>query len=384
MRKKVLILPCATQIGVEQFYSLEYNKHFDLIGASHNKDDALYKNFIQLRFPIKSVEFIQEVVDIVKKHSIDIILPAHDEVIFILKNDSNLSPLIPGSDSNIVTTCRFKSKTYDTLKKHDLTTDFIPEYKLLSNMFLKPDKGQGSRGTFNVDEPYLLCEYLPGDEFTIDCFSDSDSKMLYAVARLRKVIRNGISETTQIVDNKVLNKLSYNINKVLQFIGAWFYQVKIDKHGNFKVLEVAPRIAGGSNINRLNGVNLTALTLYQHLDISIKINAQSLVKEIDRISPRYNLDYTTIFLDYDDTFMFVRDTIRNLNKKVIVLTRSKTKVDAPYEIIYVNDDVLKSEIINEIGSSDSIFIDDSFKERQDVMRNCRIPCFNVEEVKYLL
>ena len=72
--KKVLILPCATQIGVEQFYSLEYNKHFDLIGASHNKDDALYKNFIQLRFPIKSVEFIQEVVDIVKKHSIDIIL----------------------------------------------------------------------------------------------------------------------------------------------------------------------------------------------------------------------------------------------------------------------------------------------------------------------
>lgn len=384
MRKKVLILPCATQIGVEQFYSLEYNKHFDLIGASHNKDDALYKNFIQLRFPIKSVEFIQEVVDIVKKHSIDIILPAHDEVIFILKNDSNLSPLIPGSDSNIVTTCRFKSKTYDTLKKHDLTTDFIPEYKLLSNMFLKPDKGQGSRGTFNVDEPYLLCEYLPGDEFTIDCFSDSDSKMLYAVARLRKVIRNGISETTQIVDNKVLNKLSYNINKVLQFIGAWFYQVKIDKHGNFKVLEVAPRIAGGSNINRLNGVNLTALTLYQHLDISVKINAQSLVKEIDRISPRYNLDYTTIFLDYDDTFMFVRDTIRNLNKKVIVLTRSKTKVDAPYEIIYVNDDVLKSEIINEIGSSDSIFIDDSFKERQDVMRNCRIPCFNVEEVKYLL
>ena len=251
-------------------------------------------------------------------------------------------------------------------------------------MFLKPDKGQGSRGTFNVDEPYLLCEYLPGDEFTIDCFSDSDSKMLYAVARLRKVIRNGISETTQIVDNKVLNKLSYNINKVLQFIGAWFYQVKIDKHGNFKVLEVAPRIVGGSNINRLNGVNLTALTLYQHLDISIKINAQSLVKEIDRISPRYNLDYTTIFLDYDDTFMFVRDTIRNLNKKVIVLTRSKTKVDAPYEIIYVNDDVLKSEIINEIGSSDSIFIDDSFKERQDVMRNCRIPCFNVEEVKYLL
>ena len=47
--KNVLVIPCATQIGVEQYMSLRFNKNFKLIGAAHNDDDGLFSNYIKLK-----------------------------------------------------------------------------------------------------------------------------------------------------------------------------------------------------------------------------------------------------------------------------------------------------------------------------------------------
>ena len=72
MKKNILILPCSTQLGVEQFNSLKYNKHFNLIGASHNNTDNLFQNFIKLINNNDTPEFIQEVLDIIKLNNIEI------------------------------------------------------------------------------------------------------------------------------------------------------------------------------------------------------------------------------------------------------------------------------------------------------------------------
>lgn len=384
MKTNILVIPCATQLGVEQFYSLEYNKHFNLVGASHNKKDLLYKNFIQLKNSLDTNLFIQEVIDLVKENSIDVILTSHDEVNYILKNTPFLSDLIPGSSTEVTNICRFKSKTYNLLNNNPQIKNYIPKYELISNKFLKPDKGQGSREVFKLSQPYVACEYLPGKEYTIDCFTNSKGNLIYNSSRLRKKIENGISETTQKIYSETLDKLSHLINDVFNFRGAWFYQVKLDKNNNFKLLEVSPRIAGGSNINRLNGINLTLLTLYQHLGINITLNPQTLVNEVKRKSPKYNLEYSTIFLDYDDTFPFVFDIIKSLDKEIIIITRSKVNINVPYKVIYVKDNELKSKVINNLNLPNSIFIDDSFSERKDVLSNCQIPCLTPEETKYLI
>ena len=60
------------------------------------------------------------------------------------------------------------------------SADRIDRYPVL----VKPDRGQGSQGVHmvaaadelddalrEVRDP-LICEYLPGEEFTVDCFSD--------------------------------------------------------------------------------------------------------------------------------------------------------------------------------------------------------------------
>ena len=162
--------------------------------------------------------------------------------------------------------------------------------------------------------------------------------------------------------------------------------MKKDINGDLKFLEVAPRIAGASNITRLNGVNLTSLTIYQHLGYKTDIIPQDLVKVNNRQNPQYNLDYDTIFLDYDDTYPFVIEDLKQLNKSIKIITRHKNILDLPYEIIYVKDNELKSNIINYQMSQSNIkpiFIDDSFREKKDVLLNCKIPCISLEEVLYL-
>ena len=381
--KNVLVLPCATQIGVEQYMSLRFNKNFKLVGASHNDSDELFLNYIKLTNPLTSTLFVDEIKQIVKDYNVDIILPSHDEVSYILKNTPELEDIIVGSSKETINICRFKSKTYKRLNSNPKLFNHTPKHTLIPSGFLKPDKGQGSRGSMRIDNDYLHCEYLPGKEYTIDCFTDNQNQVTHISPRLRKSIINGISETTSIEVDPIFKHIAIQVNKVLPFKGPWFFQLKQDRDGFLKFLEVSPRIGGGSNINRLNGINLTLSDLYQHIGYSIRMIDQQLVKEIHRKSPKYNLKYNTIFVDYDDTFEYIKDLLPKLNKEIIIITRSKVKVDTSYVTLYVKDGEKKSEIIKSLNKPNSIFIDDSFKEREDVFLNCNIPCISPEETSYL-
>jgi hypothetical protein len=387
----ILILPCSTQIAVEQYNSLKYNKHFNLIGASHNNSDVNYKNFIQLINIKEDSKFITEIENIVQTHNIDAILTAHDEIQFILKN-SKLADKIVGSDTKTVNICRFKSKTYELLNSNNFLKNHVPLFELVIDNkinknfgFIKPDNGQGSRGAFKysneqfIEDNHINCEFLCGDEFTIDCFTDKNKDLIFTQARKRLNITNGISEKTELFFDEIFEPLAQEINKIFNFNGAWFFQMKKDTNENFKFLEISPRIAGASNIHRMNGINLTALSLYQYFNYDIKIVKQNLVSLIERKNPKIKLKFNTIYVDYDDTFYFVKKDIEKLNKKIVVITRSKNKVKLPYEIIYVKDNENKSNYIQK----ESIFIDDSNRERTDVLLNCNIPCFGLEEVEYI-
>lgn len=384
MRKKILVIPCSTQIGVEVYESIKYNKHFELFGSSHNDSDLLFERFTKINSPINTEDFNLELQSIISNYNIDIIIPAHDEYNYVLQNNVDFSKLIPNSNPINANICRFKSVTYDFLSEDENCKYFIPEYFVLKDKFIKPNKGQGSRNVFHIDGEYVICNYLSGNEYTVDCFSDSKNELIYVNSRERKVILSGISEETKIINDDKIIKIAHEINNKFKFSGTWFFQLKKDEKGDYYLMEVANRIAGASNINRLNGVNLTLLSIYQHLNYGIVLTKQKLVDSIKRKKPKYNLQYDKIYLDYDDTYIYVKDIIDKLNKNIVIITRSVKKIDIDYPIIYVNDGQTKSEIINEVGVLNSIFIDDSHKERLDVLLNCKIPVISLEEVKFLL
>jgi hypothetical protein len=387
----ILILPCSTQIGIEQFLSLQYNKHFILYGASHNVNDENFHNFISLKNKKESIDFISEISDIVKTLNIDIILTSHDEVNYILKN-SILKDKIIGSSQETINLCRFKSKTYEKILTNEKLKKYVPLYEKVTDKkfskyeFLKPDNGQGSRGAFkyfkecSIPENYISCEYLPGIEYTVDCFSDKNNKLLYSQARVRSVISNGISEETKLINDDELKLIAEELNLIFSFNGSWFFQMKKDINDQVKFLEVAPRIAGASIINRLNGVNFTALSLYQHLNYNIEILNQNLITENIRKNSKIKLNFEKIYVDYDDTFYFIENELEKFkHKEILIITRSKEKIESKYPIIRVKDNELKSFYIEK----NSIFIDDSYRERLDVIKNCNTPSFSPEEFMYI-
>ena len=91
-------------------------------------------------------------------------------------------------------TMEFEENLSSAIAKHEITN--FP-------VFIKPDKGQGSVGARKINSPeelkniditnFLIMEYLPGKEYTVDCFTNAEGKLIYAKGRSRKRIKSGIS-----------------------------------------------------------------------------------------------------------------------------------------------------------------------------------------------
>lgn len=422
-KMKILVFPCGSEIGLEIHNSLKFIKDIELYGASSeasNHGKYVYKNYIGGLPFVEEENFLEEINKLVEKYSIDFLFPAHDSVVLELsKYKREIKCKIITSDYKTCLLCRSKKKTYEYFK-HDIrvpkvykSSQEIIEYPV----FLKPDVGQGSKGTVLVnsqeelnfftkrDSSLLILEYLPGEEYTIDCFTDRKGKLIYVSARERSRIANGISVETSHYRNEKFEELANFINEKLKLRGTWFFQVKKNVYGELTLLEIAPRIAGSSGINRSIGVNLPLLNIYDLLGFDLEIisnNGDGIT--MDRaLTNRYmiNMDYSHVYIDLDDT-LILKNKVNNylvsflyqcINRgiKLHLITRHVSEIKSTLiqfrilslfdSLIHVKKNQKKSELIKH---KDSIFIDDSFRERKDVSEQKGIPTFDISSVECLI
>lgn len=418
--KRVLVFPCGSEIGLEIYRSLKYSKEFELYGGNSVEDHGMYvyENYISDIPFVDDEQFVEKINEIIKKYNIDYIIPAHDSVVLKLAQNSELvNAKIVTSDKYTCEICRSKKKTYEKF------SGIIPIPKMYNKseirdsdfpLFLKPDVGQGSKGTkkvnsvieleSNYEQDKLILEYLPGKEYTIDCFTSYDGRLLYCNGRERKRISNGISVNTVEVINKTFEELANKINDTLCFSGAWFFQVKERINGELVLMEIAPRIAGTMELQRAYGINLPLVSLYNadEKDIALIKNKYNVI--LDRaLESKFKLsyEYKNVYIDLDDT-LIVNDEVNymvvaflykclNENKKIFLITRhrvdpietlNKYKIYNLFDkIIHIGKDDNKSQYIE---GKDSIFIDDSFSERKEVYDNKNIPVFDVNMIDVLL
>lgn len=421
--KRILVFPCGSEIALEIYRSLKYSTHFDLIGASSTEDHGkfIYNEYIgDLPF-ITSPSFIEVMSKLIKEKKIDAIYPAMDLVLDILKkNEHRIGCKVIGSCYETVNICTSKLKTYKFLNNVVKTPQiYTDESTITYPVFMKPDVGYGARGAKKITNYIMLqeykeeypnsicCEFLSGDEYTLDCFTDRKGQLLFSAPRLRRRIVNGISVNTVPVadDNNEFYNIAKAINEKLQFRGAWFIQLKRDKGGVLTLLEIASRLGGSSSLYRNIGVNFAMLTLFDAFDYDVEIVTNSYEIELDRALDdiyRINISYNEVFVDFDDCIRLKDKYINteliaflyqciNDNVKITLLTRHKKEI---YEtlhkcrlcevfdrIIHITDGTKKSQYID---NSSSIFIDDSYSERIDVMRCLHIPVFSPDMVKSLL
>ncbi len=122
-----------------------------------------------------------------------------------------------------------------------------------------------STGTF---PELLISEYLPGEEYSIDCLANHGESVLI-IPRFRKRIINGISVEGEFIKEDIIIIYCTQIIKELQLHGNIGIQVKKSIAGQFLILEINPRVQGTIAAALGAGINLPELAVKQELGLPI-------------------------------------------------------------------------------------------------------------------
>ena len=104
-------------------------------------------------------------------------------------------------------------------------------------VFVKPRDGQGAQGTkliknksdilTEIDiEKYVISEYLPGDEMSVDCLTDSKGNLSICLPRIRKRILAGVcvAGETCPVSNEIMEIATIINEPSTSALGRFFFE----------------------------------------------------------------------------------------------------------------------------------------------------------------
>lgn len=406
----VLVIPGTNRCAAEIISSLSSMKDVTLFGGGSDLDSLE-------EYPYEEYFYIPDISDkkaaIDKLNSIisddanffDYVIFTHDQWIYETRYlEFTSATKIIRHTSHAIEITSFKSKTYDFFGEILKTPRVYKTGEEISSfpIFAKPDRGQGSKGNSVINsyeeldlylhehhENYVLCEFLPGKEFTIDCFSNKDSIVVFNSARERTEILAGIAMGTKSIEISELNSMAQAISLCLKLSGAWFFQVKQDIDSSLLLMEIGLRIAGASGLQRTRGINLMAAWIFQETNAKVEIISPKINSEIKFVFERKILSYDKkihrIYVDLDDTLVLPNGNLnknlinalslaQNLHIPLILITRHSGELTQTLterdldnlfeEVFWIKDGKSKSSFVN--GERDFLFIDDSFRERLDV------------------
>jgi len=228
---------------------------------------------------IDSKLYITRLLEIVTKHKINVLMPSSGYDIYQYSANKEkllkLGALPVVSDIKTMKICRDKIQTFNYLsKKFELPFTTL-DYKKVKGfpLIAKPRYGKGSKGIVKINnenelkyvsfnsENLIFQEYLPGTEYSIDVLSDMECEPIVAVPRVRVETRAGISTVGTIVKDENISETCKSIAKFLKIRGPCCIQMKESNDGILKIVEVNPRMGGGTIFAALAGANFPAMIL---------------------------------------------------------------------------------------------------------------------------
>lgn len=417
----VLVFPAGEINSIELHDALSHNVNIQVFGCSSVERHGAYV-FENYRADLPNIienDFIDKFNDLIAEWSIDYVFPTHDTVaLYLAKNQHLINAKVIVSSYATAKICRDKKATFDLFKD----CEFCPEqFNSFDNLpvFIKPRDGQGAKGAklINIKDDipndidvndYTINEYLPGEEVTVDCLTNSNGNLCACLPRVRNRLLAGVCVAgTSIKATEEILMIANEINNRLEFLGLWYFQVKKSTDGKYKLLEISTRCAGTMCLSRARGINLPLLSVYaaEGKNITVFENPYTVVMDRTLIS-RYKIDYNfkRVYVDYDDT-VIEGDKVclpvikflyqcKNKNIEIILLTRHEVDHNDSVEeslsshaispslfskIIKLTFDEKKSDYI----SDDSVFIDNSYAERKTVHDENGIPVFDIEGIEVI-
>lgn len=424
-RKRVLIFPAGAENALEIYDALRYRVDIELFGASGKKDFAAYQydaaHYIEDDFYIQHAGFLERFNALLRTYRIDVVIPTHDDIaLFLAQHREAVAAKVLVSDARTAEVCRHKRQMFSVLADAGCCPRWYRTREEVSEgdfpLFRKPDVSAGAVGAQRVDTPdeltdamfseeYVLCEYLPGQELTVDCFTDRQGQLKFIGPRSRDRIQMGIAfRSTAVPLTEEVRSIAEAINAHLSFLGAWYFQLRQDAQGRYKLLEISCCQSGTMTLYRHLGVNfpyLGILELYGQSGSSLVLTASCQLERRLHTAFRLDVAYDHVYLDYDDTLIvegrICASVIRFVYQchddgiPVTLLTRHEGDLRQDMDAYALSprlfdrvlclaaDDAKAAHV-----TSGSIFVDNSFAERQAVQQQCGVPVFDVDAVDMLL
>jgi len=306
--QNILITNASSHTLLSTVYSLRMGLECKIFTIS-KKIDPIAEYLSDKHFTLEKENYISKIIEICKKENINVLVPLSikERIEFMenidLFNNENIKIISSSAISikntenklwffkeceklGIPTPKHFVVKTYTELKKRAEELGY-PKKKVV----IKPVISSGSRGlrilnkkidykilfyktrAENVEirlsnlkdilgehfEELLVCEYLPGEEFTIDCLNVKNR--FEAIPRTRIEIKHGLTHVGAMTKNKTLIDYSKKLAEELNLTTVFGFQFKEDKNGTLKAIDCNPRIQGTMIMSTLAGGNIIAASV---------------------------------------------------------------------------------------------------------------------------
>jgi carbamoyl-phosphate synthase large subunit len=267
--------------------------------------------------------FIPALLELCKEQKVDLILPLVTRELLPLSSSirqfEKINTRVLVSNEAGIDTANDKGRLYETMQAKGLA---VPDFRIVRQVSefkqavkelgypeqpvcFKPCVSNGSRGfrilDASVDEfkllfeqkpdsrymqlekalqvlssaafpPLVVSELLPGDEYSVDCIA-VHGKCLLALPRLRVRTLGGITVEGEFVNHPGIISYCAEIVGLLGLHGNIGIQVKMDKKGDHKILEINPRVQGTIVAALGAGANLPLMAVMMELGEGPEISA---------------------------------------------------------------------------------------------------------------
>ncbi|MBA3978378.1 MAG: ATP-grasp domain-containing protein [Nitrosopumilus sp.] len=235
----------------------------------------------------KSEDYVDSIINLCSKNNIDIVFVGSDQELpkisinkKLIENDAPAKVLI--NPHGVIETFRDKYKTFEFLKENNL--NYIPscldtEYDGFTKeygfpLIVKPCEGSGSKLLFVVNDndelDYavssikkiggrpLIQKYLKNDdqEFTTGITLSKNEKHIMSSIVIKKILKHGQTYKAIIDKFPEIKKVSEDVARKIDGIGALNIQLRIDEDdNNAKIIEINPRFSASCPMRTVAGIN---------------------------------------------------------------------------------------------------------------------------------
>lgn len=278
-------------------YALRNNKERELMIIGTDMDtDPVGKYLVDRFFPIHPADdpaYLEDIHQLCKTWDLDVIVPENTMELSVLSRETFNHTRVCVSSAEAI--ARSNNKYHLTRVAEKVGVPYPDSFlakdqdEVIAHMtdlgwpgkqvVLKPIVGHGRKGVHVIrnnmfdwrylknDYPILVSSYLPGKEWTVDCFSDGEIKIV--IPRVRDKIRSGITFNGHIERNEEIIEYCHKLIDELKLEYAFGFQFKEDAEGTPKLLECNPRVQGTMITSVLAGANLPYFAVKQAIGESV-------------------------------------------------------------------------------------------------------------------